>query len=84
MIFAQVINIVGHMVLDEQKNHHQFVGIARLIPHPSNIEVPLDSKTFLTKHSLNMKFSYVDDKYVVISLFCSVSTKDLFPTFVQY
>lgn len=52
------------MVLDEAKKHHQFIGIARLIPHPSNIEVPLDSRTFLSKHSLNMKFSYVDDKYV--------------------
>lgn len=60
----QVINIEGHIVLDETKNHHQFVGIARLIPHPSNIEVPLGSKTFLSKHSLNMKFAYVDDKYV--------------------
>lgn len=58
----QVINIEGHIVLDEEKNHHQFIGIARLIPHPSNIEVPLDSKTFLSKHSLNMKFAYVDDK----------------------
>lgn len=60
----QVISIVGHVVFDEQKNTHQFVGIGRPIPHPSNIEVPLDSKTFLTKHSLDMKFSYVDDKYV--------------------
>lgn len=62
----QVISIVGHVVFDEQKNTHQFVGIGRPIPHPSNIEVPLDSKTFLTKHSLDMKFSYVDDKYVTL------------------
>lgn len=59
---SQVINIVGHTVLDEEQNQHQFIGIARLVPHPSNIEVPLDSRTFLSKHSLNMKFSYVDDK----------------------
>ncbi|XP_031634173.1 protein similar isoform X2 [Contarinia nasturtii] len=62
----KVINIEGHIVLDKAKNHHQFIGIARLIPHPSNIEVPLDSKTFLSKHSLNMKFSYVDDKMLPI------------------
>jgi len=62
----KVINVEGRIVLDEAKNHHQFIGIARLIPHPSNIEVPLDSKTFLSKHSLNMKFSYVDDKMLPI------------------
>ncbi|XP_015588167.1 hypoxia-inducible factor 1-alpha isoform X2 [Cephus cinctus] len=32
------------------------------IPHPSNIEVPLGRHTFLSKHSLNMKFTYADDK----------------------
>lgn len=60
--FSQVINVEGRIVFDEAKKQHQFIGIARLIPHPSNIEVPLDSRTFLSKHSLNMKFSYVDDK----------------------
>lgn len=54
--------MLGHIVMDETKNIRQFIGIGRPIPHPSNIEVPLDSKTFLTKHSLDMKFSYVDDK----------------------
>jgi len=62
----KVINIVGHTVVDTEQNHHQFIGIARLVPHPSNIEIPLDSKTFLSKHSLNMKFSYVDDKMLPI------------------
>lgn len=37
------------------------VAVGRLIPHPSNIEIPLDSKTFLSKHSLDMKFTYVDE-----------------------
>lgn len=64
----------GHIVLDEAKNQRQFIGIARLIPHPSNIEVPLDSRTFLSKHSLNMKFSYVDDKYVRFSIEISMYT----------
>ncbi|XP_012275539.1 hypoxia-inducible factor 1-alpha isoform X2 [Orussus abietinus] len=32
------------------------------IPHPSNIEVPLGRHTFLSKHSLSMKFTYADDK----------------------
>lgn len=32
------------------------------IPHPSNIEVPLGRQTFLSKHNLNMKFTYADDR----------------------
>ncbi|KAM8851749.1 endothelial PAS domain-containing protein 1b [Synchiropus picturatus] len=32
------------------------------IPHPSNIDIPLDSKTFLSRHSMDMKFTYCDDR----------------------
>ncbi|XP_071868413.1 HIF-1 transcription factor component sima isoform X1 [Bombus fervidus] len=32
------------------------------IPHPSNIEIPLGRHTFLSKHSLSMKFTYTDEK----------------------
>ncbi|XP_023182731.1 endothelial PAS domain-containing protein 1-like [Xiphophorus maculatus] len=32
------------------------------IPHPSNIDVPLDSRTFLSRHSMDMKFTYCDEK----------------------
>ncbi|XP_023668715.2 hypoxia-inducible factor 1-alpha-like [Paramormyrops kingsleyae] len=38
------------------------VLICEPIPHPSNIEVPLDSKTFLSRHNLDMKFSYCDER----------------------
>nr|WNN25267.1 hypoxia-inducible factor 1 [Phoronis psammophila] len=38
------------------------VMIAEPIPHPSNIEVPLGPCTFLSKHSLDMKFLYCDDR----------------------
>lgn len=41
---------------------HFLVLIADPIPHPSNIELPLDGYTFLTKHSLDMKYTYVDEK----------------------
>nr|XP_026489699.1 hypoxia-inducible factor 1-alpha-like isoform X1 [Vanessa tameamea] len=37
------------------------VAVGRPIPHPSNIEVPLNSMTFLTKHSLDMKFTDTDE-----------------------
>ena len=55
--------------LDEPEEHakrgmpsHFLVLIADPIPHPSNIELPLDGYTFLTKHSLDMKYTYVDEK----------------------
>ncbi|XP_058242460.1 hypoxia inducible factor 1 subunit alpha a isoform X2 [Hemibagrus wyckioides] len=38
------------------------VLICEPIPHPANIEVLLDSRTFLSKHSLDMRFSYCDDR----------------------
>jgi hypothetical protein len=40
--------------------------IAEPIPHPSNIEVPLDGRTFVSRHSLDMKFTYCDDRYKLI------------------
>ncbi|XP_027023244.2 hypoxia inducible factor 1 subunit alpha a isoform X2 [Tachysurus fulvidraco] len=38
------------------------VLICEPIPHPANIEVLLDSGTFLSKHSLDMRFSYCDER----------------------
>ncbi|XP_028278819.1 endothelial PAS domain-containing protein 1b [Parambassis ranga] len=32
------------------------------IPHPSNIDTPLDSRTFLSRHSMDMKFTYCDER----------------------
>ncbi|XP_065257619.1 endothelial PAS domain-containing protein 1 isoform X3 [Emys orbicularis] len=32
------------------------------IQHPSNMDIPLDSKTFLSRHSMDMKFTYCDDR----------------------
>nr|ALS35219.1 hypoxia-inducible factor 2a [Phrynocephalus przewalskii] len=32
------------------------------IQHPSNADIPLDSKTFLSRHSMDMKFTYCDDR----------------------
>uniref|UniRef100_A0A2C9KF36 PAS domain-containing protein n=1 Tax=Biomphalaria glabrata TaxID=6526 RepID=A0A2C9KF36_BIOGL len=43
------------------------VGIAEPIPHPVNIEVPLDSKTFLSKHSMDMHFTFCDERLVGVS-----------------
>nr|XP_037876181.1 hypoxia-inducible factor 1-alpha isoform X3 [Bombyx mori] len=73
----KVIHITGHMLAsteDNERNNNEtkadeekkgkagcLVAVGRPIPHPSNIEIPLDSKTFLSKHSLDMKFTYVDE-----------------------
>lgn len=45
------------------------VVVASPVPHPSNIETPLGKYTFLSKHSLNMKFTYADDKLVAFDSF---------------
>lgn len=56
----------------EQTNGHKeppvpyLVLICDPIQHPSNIEVPLDSKTFLSRHTMDMKFTYCDERWVNI------------------
>lgn len=45
---------------DKKSNGGALVAVGRPIAHPSNIEIPLDSKTFLSQHSLDMKFTYTD------------------------
>lgn len=53
---------------DKKLKTGSLVAVGRPIPHPSNIEIPLDTKTFLSKHSLDMKFTYVDEAYVLTSV----------------
>ncbi|XP_053670565.1 protein similar [Anopheles nili] len=57
----KVLHITGHIACKDKEGQRQLVSIARPLPHPANIEVPLGSSTFLTQHTLSMKFSYVDD-----------------------
>ncbi|XP_017847188.1 protein similar isoform X3 [Drosophila busckii] len=57
----KVIHITGHLRVNA-KGERVLLAIGRPIPHPSNIEIPLGTSTFLTKHALDMKFTYVDDK----------------------
>lgn len=73
----KVIHCTGHLVGCEDKDANNqdgdepmpmtnsqqcLVAIAEPIPHPANIETPLGHHTFLSKHTLDMKFSYADDK----------------------
>ncbi|XP_030558770.1 protein similar-like isoform X2 [Drosophila novamexicana] len=61
----KVIHITGHLRVNS-KGERVLIAIGRPIPHPSNIEIPLGTSTFLTKHSLDMKFTYVDDKMLAL------------------
>lgn len=55
-----------HPVAESAAPGHYLVLIAEPIPHPSNIEGPMDGRTFLTKHGLDMTYTHVDDKYFKI------------------
>uniref|UniRef100_A0A4W4HNC2 Hypoxia-inducible factor 1-alpha n=1 Tax=Electrophorus electricus TaxID=8005 RepID=A0A4W4HNC2_ELEEL len=69
----KVLHCMGHVRVQEHDESSGDAGfkeppvtylvlICEPIPHPSNIEVPLDSKTFLSRHTLDMKFSYCDER----------------------
>nr|QCF47166.1 hypoxia inducible factor 1 alpha [Heteropneustes fossilis] len=69
----KVLHCTGHVRVQEHSDGSGEAGfkepsvtylvlICEPIPHPSNIEVPLDSKTFLSRHTLDMKFSYCDER----------------------
>lgn len=69
----KVLHCTGYIRVHETSNDSGDCGfkeppmtylvlICEPIPHPSNIEVPLDSKTFLSRHTLDMKFSYCDER----------------------
>lgn len=42
--------------------HSCLIIMCEPIQHPSHMDIPLDSKTFLSRHSMDMKFTYCDDK----------------------
>ncbi|KAM9842299.1 hypoxia inducible factor 1 subunit alpha a [Aulostomus maculatus] len=69
----KVLHCSGHVHLndthtEQTSNGHKdppvpyLVMICDPIPHPSNIEVPLDAKTFLSRHTMDMKFTYCDER----------------------
>nr|XP_018666946.1 transcription factor protein isoform X2 [Ciona intestinalis] len=45
-----------------QSDTSAFVAHVQPIPHPSNIQHVLDSRTFLSRHSPDMKFTYWDER----------------------
>jgi hypoxia-inducible factor 1 alpha len=45
--------------------NHFLVLIVDPIPHPSCTKTPLAGYSFFTKHTLDMKYTYVDEKYEI-------------------
>ncbi|XP_048259127.1 hypoxia-inducible factor 1-alpha-like isoform X3 [Haliotis rufescens] len=67
----KVIKCTGRLVVAKMKSKKEaddasmypyLLAVGEPIPHPANIEVPLDSSTFLSKHNMNMTFTYCDDR----------------------
>ncbi|XP_044145135.1 endothelial PAS domain-containing protein 1 isoform X2 [Bufo gargarizans] len=69
----KVLHCTGHVKTYNSFNPHALCGykepmlsclvmMCQPIQHPSNIDIPLDSKTFLSRHSMDMKFTYCDDR----------------------
>ncbi|KAJ3637776.1 hypothetical protein MTP99_001208 [Tenebrio molitor] len=70
----KVIHCTGHIIETKDDTDEEgskgglrrcLVAVGQPIPHPSNIEAPLPRQTFLTKHSLDMKFTDADDKIMM-------------------
>ncbi|XP_075719333.1 endothelial PAS domain-containing protein 1 isoform X2 [Rhinoderma darwinii] len=69
----KVLHCTGHVKPYNSYHPHTLCGykepivnclvmMCQPIQHPSNIDIPLDSKTFLSRHSMDMKFTYCDDR----------------------
>nr|ABO26720.1 hypoxia-inducible factor 1 alpha [Platichthys flesus] len=69
----KVLHCSGHVRVYDTKTEETSNGLKEApvpylvlicdpVPHPSNIEVPLDTKTFLSRHTMDMKFTYCDER----------------------
>lgn len=69
----KVVQVIGEVV-GERAEKAWLVALAIPVPHPSNIEFPLDKQTFVSRHSLDMKFTYVDSN---VKEFCGYASEEL-------
>lgn len=69
----QVLHCTGHLQVCSSRPPQVLCGFSEPpltcvtllcapIPHPSNVDTPLDSKTFMSRHSMDMKFIYCDER----------------------
>ncbi|ODN05678.1 Hypoxia-inducible factor 1-alpha [Orchesella cincta] len=62
----KVVSCVGR-IFSEEVNYGApemktwFMGICEPLLHPSDVDIPLNKQTFLSRHSPDMKFEYVDE-----------------------
>lgn len=77
----KVLHCTGHIKIYNACQAHTLCGykepplnclimMCEPIQHPSNIEVPLDCKTFLSRHSMDMKFTYCDERIAALMGYC--------------
>ncbi|KAI4874876.1 hypothetical protein NFI96_034447, partial [Prochilodus magdalenae] len=75
----KVLHCTGHLKVYTSRPPHVLCGfteppltcvvmLCEPIPHPSNVDTPLDSKTFMSRHNMDMKFIYCDERHVVLSI----------------
>ncbi|XP_069500692.1 hypoxia-inducible factor 3-alpha isoform X1 [Ambystoma mexicanum] len=84
----KVLQCSGHMksytlpakaLSDSDPGHKEpsqrfLVLICEVIPNPSHIEYPLDSRTFQSRHTMDMRFTYCDER---IAELAGYSSEDL-------
>ncbi|EFX64305.1 hypothetical protein DAPPUDRAFT_13455, partial [Daphnia pulex] len=73
MLDTTTTNCILIALLSSSTNHF-LVLIVDPIPHPSCTKTPLGGYSFLTKHTLDMKYTYVDEK---IYTFLGYTPEDL-------
>ncbi|XP_067844891.1 endothelial PAS domain-containing protein 1b isoform X2 [Heptranchias perlo] len=77
----KVLHCTGHIKIYNSCQAHSLCGykespltclimMCEPIQHPSNIDVPLDGKTFLSRHSMDMKFTYCDERIAALMGYC--------------
>lgn len=82
-LFRQVLHCSGHMRVykppaqtsparspNVESPLQCLVLICEAIPHPGSLEPPLGRGAFLSRHSLDMKFTYCDERCARASSFC--------------
>ncbi|XP_014663091.1 PREDICTED: hypoxia-inducible factor 1-alpha-like isoform X2 [Priapulus caudatus] len=82
----KVIQCTGSFVVVEEDDKDAagmsscLVVVCQGIPHPSNIESPLDSKTFISRHSMDMKFTFTDSRVSNLLGYCDsdLSNKSMY------
>uniref|UniRef100_A0AAR2LBA1 Endothelial PAS domain protein 1b n=1 Tax=Pygocentrus nattereri TaxID=42514 RepID=A0AAR2LBA1_PYGNA len=69
----KVLHCTGHLKVYTSRPPHVLCGfteppltcvvmLCEPIIHPSNVDMPLDSKTFMSRHNMDMKFTYCDER----------------------